>query len=86
MTARKQYPRGQSPYGRSYRIARAAVLAGSPECHWCDAKATTADHEPPIEVAGPHNNLVPACAKCNYGRHGKTPTPKRVYPGPSRAW
>lgn len=86
MTRRGQYPKGQHPYGTAYQRERSRILAGNPTCHWCDQPATTADHEPPIEVAGPHNRLVPACRKCNYGRHGKTPAPKRTYPGPSREW
>ena len=70
-------------YGAAYRRARAALLAGGPPCHWCGAPATTADHEPPIQVAGrPHLNLVPACAPCNYGRRPAQPTSAP----PSRDW
>lgn len=73
-------------YGAAYRRARAALLAGSPPCHWCGAPATTADHEPPIQVAGrPHLQLVPACATCNYGRRSNTPNLGRSAP-PSRDW
>lgn len=74
----------QRGYGHAYQRARAALLAGSPKCHWCPAPATTADHEPPIEVAGgPHLQLVPACQKCNYGRRTKyLNRPAK----PSRAW
>lgn len=71
-------------YGTAYRKARTALLASNPRCHWCGEPATTADHEPPIEVAGLHMNLVPACAPCNFGRHGKTPKPFNVEP--SRQW
>lgn len=98
MTARKQYPRGQHPYGRLYRLDRAAILGPSgggdlptdPPCHWngprCTGVGVTADHDPPIEVAGPHRQLVPSCKPCNYGRHGKNLPLRKTYPAPSRAW
>ena len=71
-------------YGAAYRRARATLLAGNPLCHWCRTRpATTADHEPPIHVVGhPHLQLVPAFAKCNFGRQ-----PERGRSAaPSRAW
>lgn len=72
-------------YGQAYRRARAALLANNPPCHWCGQPATTADHEPPMEVCGyEHLNLVPACARCNYGRRNKALKPAAVTP--SRNW
>jgi hypothetical protein len=70
-------------YGAAYRRARAALLESNPACHWCGAPATTADHEPPIAVAGQaHLQLVPACAPCNYGRRPERGTSAP----PSRDW
>lgn len=65
-------------YGPAYQRARAALLAGNPRCHWCGAAATTADHEPPLEVVGhPHLSLVPACGPCNFGRRRRS-TPSGI--------
>lgn len=87
MTRRKQYPRGQHPYGEAYRRERKRILAGSPMCVWCGERvATTADHEPPLYLAGPHLNLVPACAPCNYSRNNRSSrTNQRQYP-PALNW
>lgn len=72
-------------YGKAYKAARKTLLASNPPCHWCGAPATTADHEPPIAVVGrPHLQLVPACAKCNYGRQSRPLKPYQ--PKPSREW
>jgi len=71
-------------YGSPYRRARRALLADYPPCHWCGKPATTADHEPPMDVCGyAHLNLVPACKKCNYGRRNRA---KARHFTPSRAW
>ncbi len=71
-------------YGRRYRVARAKLLEGNPPCHWCGKPATTADHEPPLEVSPhPHLYLVPACKKCNFGRRNSA---KSRHFTPSRAW
>lgn len=86
-------------YGSVYRKARAAILGPSgngnlpadPQCHWwprpgCTRVATTADHVPPIEVAGmAHLNLVPACKPCNDG-HVAARDPKPGEGTLSRAW
>jgi len=74
----------QRGYGRRYQQARKALLASNPLCHWgCGRPATTADHQPPIQVVGhPHLNLVPSCGKHNFGRRDESPV---VVP-PSRAW
>ncbi len=73
-------------YGWAYQRRRAEILASNPLCHWgCGRPATTADHEPPIEVVGPHLNLVPACEKCNIGRRWNPP-PAVVQSKPSREW
>lgn len=69
-------------YGAAYRRARNRLLADNPPCHWCGKPATTADHEPPMEVCGyPHLNLVPACEPCNYSR-----SRKQRHSTPSRSW
>ncbi len=57
-----------------YRRARRLVLAGSPECVWCGAPATTVDHVVEMDrFADPREahamtNLVPACRPCNSSR------------------
>jgi hypothetical protein len=56
----------------AYLQARAAILAGSPLCHWCGtAQATEADHLIEHDAGGTDDtsNLVPACKPCN-GRRG----------------
>lgn len=65
-------------YGPEYRRRRAEILADDPPCFWCGAPATTADHEPPVSVAGPHLNLVPACRKCNSGRGNRDRAKKKA--------
>lgn len=80
-------------YGSGYQRARRAILgpAGNgdlptdPACHWgCGRTATTADHDPPLEVVGYHHlNLVPACGPCNFGHANRT---AKTYPGASRQW
>lgn len=80
----------KNPYGAAYRRARAALLASSPLCatEGCDALATTADHDPPVAVAGPHLNLVPRCAMHNYSDGGKLSSARnqeRAYKS-SREW
>ena len=57
----------QRGYGHAHRKARARLLASHPRCHWCGQPATTADHYPPITIAGHHDNLLPACKPCNDG-------------------
>jgi 5-methylcytosine-specific restriction endonuclease McrA len=40
-------------------------------CAWCGGPADTVDHVTPIALGGARldpENLVAACAKCNYGR------------------
>lgn len=87
----------QRGYGHAYRVARANILGPSgngnlPEdvpCHWqgphCTGIATTADHEPPLEVSRvPHLNLLPACEPCNKGRRRKKIV--RASAPPSRDW
>ncbi|MDQ3573669.1 MAG: hypothetical protein M3404_01910 [Actinomycetota bacterium] len=71
----------------AYQRERARILAGNPLCHWgCGRLATTADHEPPLEVTGhPHLNLVPACIKCNVERR-YYPPPAMAASTPSREW
>lgn len=77
----------KNPYDRRYQQARAALLANRPPCHWCGAEATTADHEPPIEIVGyNHLQLVPACARCNYGRRQARKPPIPFVPPASREW
>jgi len=65
---RQRGTRQQRGYDATYQQARAALhLEAHPPCTWCDAPATTADHWPPMQVAGPHTHLVPACDPCNSG-------------------
>lgn len=63
-----------------YQSNRAQLLASSPVCHWCGTrKATTADHLVEVDQGGGHglDNLVPACAKCNYRRGAQYGNAKR---------
>lgn len=73
-------------YGRAYQLARKRLLADNPPCHWCGAPATTADHEPPVAIAGPHLNLVPACGPCNFGRNNNLRWERRRAISASRVW
>lgn len=78
-------PAGSNPYGTTYRKLRERLLASNPVCAWCGVNpATTADHDPPIaEVGRIHYNLVPACARCNFGRVNKE---RAARVAPSRSW
>ena len=61
-------------YNKTYRANRAAILAGSPLCHWCGRNtATQADHLQELDAGGSDNldNLVPACGPCNSRRGQK---------------
>ena len=61
-------------YRKTYRANRAAILAGSPLCHWCGRNtATQADHLQELDAGGSDNldNLVPACGPCNSRRGQK---------------
>lgn len=73
-------------YGWQYQQARERLLRNNPRCHWCGAPATTADHVPPMAVAGPHLNLVPACGPCNYGRRNGFGGGRDTPPRRSRVW
>ena len=44
-------------------------------CVYCADKAETMDHVIPLSRGGKHEpeNLVPACKKCNFAKHTKTP-------------
>lgn len=89
---RKNVSSTRRGYTAAYRRARAAILGPAghgllpydPACRWrgprCTGVATTADHDPPMELVGHHLNLVPACGPCNYGRRHRVP------PAPSRQW
>jgi 5-methylcytosine-specific restriction endonuclease McrA len=57
-------------YDGTYVKNRAAVLATGDPCHWCGAKATTADHVLPLSRGGNSDigNLKPSCSFCNYSR------------------
>jgi hypothetical protein len=61
--------------GRAFRAARAVVMAGDPQCTYCGAPATCADHVIPRAQGGTHDvaNLAPCCARCNLQKGGRTP-------------
>jgi len=48
---------------KAYAQARKRTLAEHPECHWCGAPATEADHLIPFVEGGENSddNLVSAC-------------------------
>lgn len=54
---------------RAY-LAAVAWLKAHPDtpCVWCGRPATTIDHEPAVALGGGDDDLVPACAPCNYKR------------------
>jgi 5-methylcytosine-specific restriction endonuclease McrA len=56
-----------------YRRNRTILLINNPHCYWCGQLATTADHLQPVARGGGNEreNLVPACARCNYSRQAK---------------
>lgn len=75
-------------YGWAYQQARDRLLRSNRTCHWCGARATTADHDPPLMTAPDPSSwrgvLVPACGPCNFGRRHGNSTPQ---PEPhSREW
>jgi 5-methylcytosine-specific restriction endonuclease McrA len=58
-------------YGKDWRALRQLVFAAKGrKCYYCGRHATTIDHLIPRAMGGPHtiDNLVPACARCNYSR------------------
>jgi len=61
---------GLRGYDGEYQRNRKVVLANSPRCTYCPAPATTADHRLALSRGGDNSleNLVPACAACNYSR------------------
>lgn len=72
-------------YGAKYQAARALLLRGNPACYWCGTPgADTADHIPSLaSVGGPENwqgQIVAACTRCNYGRRGGVPKPRKPCP------
>lgn len=64
--------RRHANYGAEWRRLRAAVLQRDQYvCHWCGGRATTADHVVPLVAGGARldpDNVVAACARCNFGR------------------
>lgn len=48
------------------------------KCHYCDAKASSLDHNIPQSLGGPYArwNIVPACISCNNGKSNRMPTCK----------
>jgi 5-methylcytosine-specific restriction endonuclease McrA len=58
-----------------WRKIRQAVFAmKGTSCWWCGRPATTIDHVIPVVLGGGHDhqNLVPACRRCNYSRGAST--------------
>jgi 5-methylcytosine-specific restriction endonuclease McrA len=58
-------------YGTDWPAIRAAVLKRDGHvCHWCQARATVADHLTPRSQGGTNEmtNLVAACVPCNSAR------------------
>lgn len=64
----------QRGLGWEYQQARKTLLADHPACVYCGEPADTADHDTPRSEGGTNHpeNLLPACAHCNYSRGGKT--------------
>ena len=57
-----------------YKANRKHLLANKPQCTYCGAPATEADHIIPVLHGGGHglDNLAPACKKCNSTRGNRT--------------
>lgn len=72
--ARKWVTKRRTKVGAMFRVNRAFVLAGDPQCAYCPAPATSADHVIPQVQGGTHHrwNLVPACGPCNSEKNGRT--------------
>ena len=59
------------PYSSpTYKTNRARLLANKPQCTYCGAPATEADHIVPLLHGGGNEieNLTPACKRCNSRR------------------
>jgi 5-methylcytosine-specific restriction protein A len=68
VSSRNHYgvPRAQRGHGSDYERVRRTLL-GQP-CHWCGRPSDTADYRVPVSMGGTLDDLVPACASCNYAR------------------
>ena len=59
-----------------WKQVRAAILTRDAKtCHYCGDTATTVDHLIPLSKGGAPfepDNLVAACARCNYAKKNKT--------------
>lgn len=82
---------GVMGYDWAHRQAARALLASGPMCWWCGAaRATEADHDPPLASMPPgrwRGRLVPSCRACNASRGGLLAAARRSrrgrYPPPS---
>jgi 5-methylcytosine-specific restriction endonuclease McrA len=57
-----------------WRVLKARILRGGPDCHYCGDPATTVDHVIPVSKGGaPYDeaNLVPSCKPCNDRKGGR---------------
>lgn len=65
--------------GRKWRVIRAKVLAGGPDCAMgCGRPATEVDHIVPLARGGaPYDfeNLRPVCRPCNASKGARTDSP-----------
>jgi len=57
-------------YGYEWQKIRAAFLRQCPQCEWCGAEATEADHIVPLSKGGTHSfdNLRALCKSCHSKR------------------
>ena len=64
---------GRMAEGPGLSVETVRALLAQP-CAYCGAPATTLDHDVPVSRGGVHGpeNVVPACASCNFKKHTKT--------------
>jgi 5-methylcytosine-specific restriction endonuclease McrA len=63
-------PRQHTTNNKEYAANRRRILTEQPQCHWCGAEATEADHLIAFVDGGENtpDNLVSACKPCNARR------------------
>jgi 5-methylcytosine-specific restriction endonuclease McrA len=91
VTARRQLSSAQRGLGSAHRRIRLQVLQRDGyRCHWCGARADTADHVVPRALGGRSSvaNMVAACTPCNSERGARLAALIRARNRlrPSRVW
>lgn len=73
---RRRHGKKMEGRGVSVEEYRAIMAVFGGLCVYCADSAETMDHVIPLSRGGKHEseNLVPACKKCNFEKHNKTPS------------